>query len=118
VTHDFYNNKQAYKGAKKVWFYAQYFMKSRILVSIHPLFAETTWDYSEAPLELQPVLLPLCTYSQFVTRRHLRPPSYSGVNRSFTQGLKKTQTYPLVTSAVQKASFSKSFVVHPEAKKA
>lgn len=93
-------------------------MKSHIPVSIHPLFSETTWDYSEAHLEQQPVLLPLCTHSWFVTHTHSRPPSYSGFNGSSTQGLTKTQTYPLVTSAGQKASFSEGFVINPETEKA
>lgn len=117
TTHNFYNTKQACKGAQKAWIYAQYFMKSHVLVSIHPFFSETTWDYSKAHLELG-VLLPLCAHSQFVTHRHSRPPSYSGVNGWFTQGSTKTQTYPPVTSAGQKASFSKGFAIRPETQKA
>lgn len=58
-----YNITQGYKGDQKPWFYTQDFMKSYILGSIRPLFLETTSEYSETHLELQPVLL-LCTHSQ------------------------------------------------------
>lgn len=59
-----HNITQGYKGDQKPWFYTQYFMKSHILGSIRPLFLETTCEYSETHLELQPVLLLLCTHSQ------------------------------------------------------
>lgn len=111
TTHDLCNTKQACIGAQKAWVCAQYFMKSRILVSIHPLFLETTRDYSETATRP-----PSSLYSLLVC--HSRPPSYSRVNGLFPQGSTTAQTYPLVTSAGQKAFFSEGFAIRPETKKA
>lgn len=46
---------------------------------------------------------------------HSRCPSYSGVNWSFTQGLKKPQTYFSSNKCEQEASFSRG--LHPEMEK-
>lgn len=86
------------RGAAKAWVKAQHFLKKiqQILVRTHPLFSGTMQDYSGAATHppSPPYSLP-----EYHSRCH------SAVNRSFTRGLTKPQTY--FSFLEQEASFSK-----------
>lgn len=103
------------RGAQRAWVQAQHFLKSHILVSIHPLFSEIMQDYSESHLGQLPILLPLCTHSQSVTEGVPITLDLSGhLHRAW-----QNPTYlPSSDKCEQEASFSKGFVMHPEMKKA